>query len=272
MFVLPDSPTAAEMGTLFPIHSQTPTNDMLCLLGAMRLARRSGSYSYLEIGSFLGGSLTPFLMDPTCTSVVSIDDRGRIQPDERGISFDYSNITTQNMLDELHRRNLNTNKLRTFDGSIHRLRDIDSSSFDLAFIDGEHTDEACFRDFLWTLPLVKENSIVLFHDSALVYKALRLMMFYLDKEGRRYTFYKRLDSEMSAVLLGDFCRADHARDLGPQEEQSQFFTRAEALRIKTQFKNRARIRFAPNRLLTLRVPISLDIEPTESVAIIRVMN
>jgi Methyltransferase domain len=264
MSTLPDSLTAAEVGPLFPIESQTSLNDKLCLLGGMRLARRSGSYSYLEVGSFRGGSLTPFLMDPACASVVSIDDRGRIQPDERGISFDYSDITTQSMLDELHRHDLNTDKLRTFDGSIHRIEDIDSSSIDLALIDGEHTDEACFRDFLWTLPLVKQNSIVLFHDSTLVYKALRLIMLYLDKEGRKYTFYKRLDSEMSAVLLGDFCRADHARDLGPQEEQSQFFARAEAQRIETQFMNRARIRFAPIRLLKLRVPISVAIEQPRS--------
>jgi hypothetical protein len=260
MFKLPDSPTAAEVGSLFPITSQTSTSDKLCILGAIRLARRSGNYSYLELGSFRGGSLTPFLMDPACTSVVSVDDRGRVQPDERGVGYDYTEITTQNMLDEFHRRDLNTNKLRTFDGSIDRLTDVGSSSFDLAFIDAEHTDEACFRDFLWTLPLAKENSIVLLHDSTLVYKALRLIMLYLDKEGRKYTFYKCLDSEVSAVLRGDFCRADLAQDLGPQEDLTQFFARAEAERIKTQFKNRAHIRFAPRRLLKLRVPISVDIE------------
>jgi hypothetical protein len=260
MFKLADSPTPTEMGSLFPITSQTSTNDKLCLLGGMRLARRSGVYSYLEIGSFRGGSLTPCLLDPQCTSVVSIDDRGRIQPDERGVSYDYTQFTTQTMLDELHRNNLGTGKLRTFDGSIHHAKDLDSSSFDLAFIDGEHTDEACFRDFLWTLPLVKQNSIVLFHDSTLVYKALRLIMLYLDKEVREYVFYKRLDSEMSAVLLGEFCRGDYVRELGPREDTKQFLTQAEALRIKTQFRNRARIRFDPGRLLKLRVPISVDID------------
>ena len=260
MFKLADSPTPTEMGVLFPITSQTSMNDKLCLLGGMRLARRSGGYSFLEIGSFRGGSLTPFLMDPQCTSVVSIDDRGRIQPDERGVSYDYTQFTTQTMLDELHRCNLDTGKLRTFDGSIHHAKDLDSSSFDLAFIDGEHTDEACFRDFLWTLPLVKQNSIVLFHDSTLVYKAIRLTMLYLDKEGREYVFYKRHDSEMSALLLGESRRGDYVRELGPQADASQFFAEAEALRIKTQFRNRARFRFDPRRLLKLRVPISVDIE------------
>jgi hypothetical protein len=52
------------------------------------------------------------------------------------------------MLDELHRSSISTDKLRTFDGSISELDDNYAVSFDLAFIDGEHTDEACFRDFL----------------------------------------------------------------------------------------------------------------------------
>lgn len=260
MFKLADAPTPAEVESLFPVTSQTSPSDKLCLLGAMRLARTAGSYSYLEIGSYRGGSLTPFLMDPACTAVASIDDRGRIQPDERGVGYDYSLITTQTMLDELHRCALDTHKLRTFDDSIHNVTGLEPASFDLAFIDGEHTDEACFRDFLWALPLVKPDSIVLFHDSTLVYKSLRLIMLYLDKEARGYAFHKRHDSEMSALLLGDFRGRDYARDLGPAEQPSQFFVRAEALRIKTQFRNRARIRFAPRRLLELRAPISVDVE------------
>ena len=42
-------------------------------------------------------------MDPACKMVLSIDERGRVQPDERGISYDYSGITTQSMRDELNR-------------------------------------------------------------------------------------------------------------------------------------------------------------------------
>ena len=138
----------------------------------------------------MGGSLTPFLMDPACKMILSIDDRGRVQPDERGIRFDYRRTTTQSMLDKLSHYGINTDKLETFDGSIHTLRDDYAASFDLAFIDGEHTDEACFRDFLWTLPLLKPNSIVMFHDSTLVYKGLKIIMLYLDKASIEYTFFQ----------------------------------------------------------------------------------
>ena len=138
----------------------------LCCLDRCGWLAKIGTYNYLEIGSYRGGSLTPFLMDPACKMILSIDDRGRVLPDERGISFDYTGITTQSMLDDLNHCGITTDKLRTFDGSIRTLIDDYTASFDLAFIDGEHTDEACFRDFLWALPLVKPNSIVIFHDSA----------------------------------------------------------------------------------------------------------
>jgi hypothetical protein len=199
-------------------------------------------------------------MDPACETILSIDDRGRVQPDERGIDYDYSDITTQTMLDELHRGGVKTDKLKTFDGSVHELDEHHPASFDLAFIDGEHTDEACFRDLLWTLPLMKPNAIIAFHDSTLVYKALKLTMLYLDKIGVKFTFFKRADSEMSALLLGSYRDIDHVEYLGSAEDPATFFVRAEGIRIKSQFRNRARFRFAPRKLLTLQIPLAIDIE------------
>lgn len=79
----------------------------------MRLVRKMRSYAYVEIGSFRGGSLTPFLMDRACSMVLSIDERGRVQPDERGIAYDYSEITTQSMLDELCCHDIQTDRLKT---------------------------------------------------------------------------------------------------------------------------------------------------------------
>ena len=252
--------TVSDLAPLFPITSQTSPEDKLCLLGAMRLVRRSGSYAYLEIGSFRGGSLTPCLMDDSCKTILSIDDRGRMQPDERGVNYDYTGITTQTMLDELRGSGVSTDKLKTFDGSIPALERGYAGSFDLAFIDGEHTDEACFRDFLWTRPLMKPDGIILFHDSTLVYKALKLILLVLDQAAVPYAFFKRADSEMSGVLLGSYRDADRTRYVGAEEDHEAFFARAEASRIKAQFKNRARFRFVPQRLLKGRMPITVDIE------------
>jgi predicted O-methyltransferase YrrM len=256
-----DSPHAvSDLANLFPVPSQTSSNDKLFLLGSMRLARKTRSYAYLEIGSFRGGSLTPFLKDPACKMVLSIDERGRVQPDERGVSYDYSGITTQSMRDELNRCGIGTEKLRTFDGSIHALTDNYTASFDVAFIDGEHTDEACFRDFLWTLPLMKSDAVIMFHDSSLIYKSLKLIMVYLDKTKIAYTFFKRADSAMSALLFGNYCNMDHVQYFGTKEDPSVFFSWAEAFILECQFQNRARFRFAPTKLLKLQIPLAIDIE------------
>ena len=54
-----NSPHAlSDLAYFFPIPAQMEPNDKLFLLGSMRLARKSLSYAYVEIGSFLGGSYT----------------------------------------------------------------------------------------------------------------------------------------------------------------------------------------------------------------------
>ena len=250
----------ADIESLFPIPSQTSTNDKLFLLGSIQLARSTNGYAYLEIGSLLGGSLTPFLMDPLCELVLSVDDRERVQPDERGISYDYTGITTQSMLDELNRCKIGTEKLRTFDGSIHELPDDYAASFDIALLDGEHTDEACFRDFIWTFPRMKSDAMIMFHDSTLIYKSIKLIMLYLDKAKVTYSFFKRANSEMSALFLGEYASKDVVQYFGAPEDRAAFFSGAEALMIKCQYESRARFRFAPSKLLKLKVPINVDIE------------
>ena len=206
-------PEFPDLGHFFPVSSQTSQTDKLVLLRMRDLIRKRGNYKYLEIGSYLGGSLTPFLMDPACQLVLSIDDRGRVLPDERAINYDYTAVTTQSMLDNLYRSGLKTDKLKTFDGSVNRLDGNYDLSFDLAFIDGEHTDEACFRDFLWTMPLMKSNAVIAFHDSSLIYKALKLIQLFLDKTKSGNSFFKCADLEMSAFLFGD-CQIEGRRYLG----------------------------------------------------------
>src|SRR4051812_12044666 len=74
------------------IPSQSTSDDKGSLL-ALQLAVRDavGEYTYLEIGSYLGGSIQPHLLDPECRKIYSIDKRPRSQPDERGIDYIYEN-------------------------------------------------------------------------------------------------------------------------------------------------------------------------------------
>ena len=215
-----------DIGTLFPIPSQTSAQDKRFLLQTIALAKRIlGSFSYLEIGFYLGGSLTPFLLDPVCKAVLSIDERGRQQPDERGAKYDYSGITHQTMINNLVSRGVPTSKLTTFDGSVDSVQRAESS-FEIAFIDGEHTDIACFRDFLWTLPLMKSDAVIRFHDSTLVYKALRMIGLYMQKSGQRHLLAKNRESDVTAFFTGKFAEIDFAREFGRAADWDEFFERS----------------------------------------------
>ena len=86
----------------FPINSQTSDSDKEVLLKIRSLL--GPKYSYLEIGSYLGGSLTPFLRDENCIKILSIDNRGQKQPDERGAKFDYSGITHTTSFNEFPKK------------------------------------------------------------------------------------------------------------------------------------------------------------------------
>src|SRR5471030_2994448 len=115
-------PQTSDIALAFPIESQSSDRDKEFLLAAKRLiADVAPGYDYLEIGSFLGGSLAPFLDDPACRSILSIDERGRMLSDERGALFDYAGVSTQSMLDRLHQAGLATAKLSTHDGPIDTL-------------------------------------------------------------------------------------------------------------------------------------------------------
>ena len=52
--------TNKDLNEEFPIRSQTSDSDKLSLLQIRDILGCKGTYKYLEIGSFLGGSLTPF--------------------------------------------------------------------------------------------------------------------------------------------------------------------------------------------------------------------
>lgn len=226
-----------DLGASFPIESQTSDSDKAFLLCAMDVMRFRAAYAYVEVGSYLGGSLTPFLMDPRCERVLSIDERERQQADERGARYDYAGVTHASMIAGLKAHGMSTDKLQTFDGSIDTMpRPADT--FDLAFIDGEHTDVSCFRDFLWLQPLMATDAIIMFHDSTLVFKALQQVQLLLRRSGTPFTFLKKAGSEMSALFLGDLRRPDIIARFGEAEDLASFYSHAEKTVLYHQIKNR----------------------------------
>lgn len=57
------------------VETQSCDGDQLAWLAIQRSLRSVGGYTYLEIGSHLGGSLQQHVVDPKCNWIVSIDRR-----------------------------------------------------------------------------------------------------------------------------------------------------------------------------------------------------
>ncbi len=153
-----------ELGLFAAIESQTSEDDKRSLLAVQAAVRDCvGTYGYLEIGSHLGGSIQPHLLDAACTRIISIDKRPSAQPDERGVEFAYADNSTLRMLQALQRVSPDLTKLRTIDGETSSLScDAVEGPVDLCFIDGEHTDRAALCDFEFCLEAVDDRGAIVF--------------------------------------------------------------------------------------------------------------
>jgi predicted O-methyltransferase YrrM len=188
------------------INSQSTEDDKRSFL-ALQLAVRNlrPEYTYLEIGSYLGGSIQPHLLDDRCRRIYSLDKRPPKQPDARGIDYRYLNNSTERMVENL--RGVapeRMEKLITIDGDS---RSIDPSlvteKVDLCFIDGEHTDEAVIADFKFCLDVLNSNGCIAFHDAQITYNGVASCIAYLEQEGFRFNAYP-LPSVLFVIEIGDF--------------------------------------------------------------------
>lgn len=175
------------------IESQTSENDRRSLIAVRNSVRRAvGNYTYLEIGSHLGGSLQPFVLDPACTLMWSIDKRPADQADERGPRFSYAKNSTSRMVA----------LLSTLDPAIdNRLRCIDSDAADippssiqpapqLLFVDAEHTDRAVYSDAEFCRRVMDpRGSVLVFHDAEIVYLGLGQLFHDWELAGVPFTAY-----------------------------------------------------------------------------------
>src|SRR4051794_16482548 len=81
------------------IPSESYPGDRRSWLALQHAVRRApAGYTYLEIGSHLGGSLQQHLVDPRCRRIFSIDKRPLVQPDDRGVVWHYDGNSTARML------------------------------------------------------------------------------------------------------------------------------------------------------------------------------
>jgi Methyltransferase domain len=155
------------------VRSQTSDRDRVSLLALHNACRRvHGEFTYLEIGSHLGGSLQVLLADPRCTSIISIDSRPESVPDVRGVSS-YPGNTTARMVERLSAvPDADLGKLHTIESEAGALVPEDLPVAHLCLIDGEHTYDAALNDARFCRRVVRENGVIAFHDRRLVRPAI----------------------------------------------------------------------------------------------------
>jgi len=157
---------AGDIGLFDYVDSQTSDDDRRSLLAIhSAIARRLRTFTYLEIGSHLGGSLQAFVADARCRRIVSIDPRPASQPDDRGMNYDYDDNSTDRMLALLKEvPDADLTKLGTIELSTEDIAVGQIARPDLCFIDGEHTHAAALRDARFCRATMHGAGVVLFHD------------------------------------------------------------------------------------------------------------
>lgn len=202
---VPERVEALSTDLFASIPSQTSERDRRSLLAVQRsTARRFGRFAYLEIGSHLGGSIQPYLLDPRCEAIYSIDPRPASQPDDRspGCRVGYEGNSTQRMLDRL--RELAPDRLdrvRCFEADASR---VDPSAIELrphvAFIDGEHTRRAVVSDFRFCRSVLAPGGTIVFDDFPIVYPGVLDVLGSLRRTGEGFAT-ARLEGKAFAVFF-----------------------------------------------------------------------
>ena len=206
-FLLPDMQELVKAldARVFIVPTQTTEADRVSLLRLQNIvADTYPGYRYLEIGSHLGGSIFPHLINSRCASIVSIDSRPTSQPDERGQVCGYednSSATMIRVLSEAARENA-ANKVRTIDRNAAEVSPADvGPGVRLVLIDAEHTNRAAFRDFTRAFKMIEPDAIIAFHDSNLLVDALWNIEEFLSFIGQpNWGFY--LPDQVYAVAVG----------------------------------------------------------------------
>jgi Methyltransferase domain len=188
------------------ISSQSNDNDKRSLLACQLAVRElAGNYTYLEIGSYLGGSIQPHLLDEKCARIFSIDKRPLVQPDERGVDYTYLNNSTARMLENLKDvAPERIDRIRAIDGDTRSIKASEiTDKITLCYIDGEHTDEAVISDFEFCLKVLDENGAILFDDANIIYNGIADCVEILKRRGIEFRAY-HLPDKVFAIEVGDF--------------------------------------------------------------------
>ncbi len=190
--------------TLFDaVVSQSNAKDRRSWLAVQRATREArDSFVYLEIGSYLGGSLQQYLQDPKCRRIYSIDNRTR---DAR-----HGDNSEHAMLENLRRVEAGAmHKLVCFSTAANGVpEDAVEEHPDICFIDGEHTNRAVLDDFAFCLRVSAPDATFVFHDAGSTRPSIRECLRLLRRAGRTYVAYKLPGNSFVLALWGSPAGSD----------------------------------------------------------------
>jgi hypothetical protein len=171
------------------VESQTTRDDRKSFLALQNAIAARGEFSYLEIGSHLGGTLQTVLADTRCVRVVSIDPRPQWQADDRPDfdGCDYEGNSTERMLELLREvPGADLSKLETVEESTEHLAPGRFSRPDFCLIDGEHTHAAVLRDARFCRAIMQDAGVVAFHDFGVIGPAVLAFLRETSRPHRAY--------------------------------------------------------------------------------------
>jgi hypothetical protein len=236
--------------TLFSqIPSQTTDADKRSLLAAQVCTRECiDRYVYLEIGSHLGGSIQPHLLDPKCRKIYSIDKRPAAQPDERGPTFEYPDNSTERMLSLLAMIDPEgVKKIECIDGDT---KSISPSCIhdapNLCFIDGEHTSAAVLADFDFCLKVCAVGATIVFHDAQIIFRGLRSVVSKLKRARREFSPHALSDAVYVICLGGSLIPAKPAKFSSQAREDDLWSPRNDLRLLRWRAESLAKKLFRTN--------------------------
>jgi Methyltransferase domain len=193
------------------ISSQTTEEERQSLLAVQRaVAKKLGNYTYLEIGSHLGGSIQPYLVDNRCKTIYSIDARPLQLPDDRGVTVEYPDNSTARMLELLGKIDpLQVRKITCFDTDASDiLADQIATAPQVSFIDGQHTKSSVLSDFQFCHMVTTPDGTIVFHDFQVIYPAIYEICRLLKKQRRRFAALKLAGSVFAVFFDPSLVQSD----------------------------------------------------------------
>ena len=186
-----------DVGLFDLVETQSNAKDRRSWLAVQRAVREAGSsFVYLEIGSYLGGSLQQYLQDQKCRRIYSIDNRTR---DNR-----HRGNSEQVMLDNLRTvAPEEMHKLVCFGTDARCVPDSGiEDAADICFIDGRHTHEAVLSDFAFCLRVCASDAVIVFHDAGATRSGIAACLRLLRQSRRVFIALKLPGETFVAALWG----------------------------------------------------------------------